>query len=136
MTPPTLSHTPRSTYLGLITVDQLQNCSLEHFPRLLVYVEAVAVVRPEYCCQSQLQDASISVDSEEVGQREVSLLSGDLSVLRPVQLAPPAPAEDILWPGPGEHPLVGQVAVRLLQGRAAVAHILSSEQSSSLSDEV
>ena len=99
-------------------------------------METVAVVRPEYRGQTQLQDPSISVDSEEVGQGEVSLLTRDLSVLRPVQLAPPAPTEDILRAGPGEHPLVGQVAVRLLQGRAAVAQVLSSQQISGLSDEV
>ena len=113
------------THLGLITVDQLENCSLEHFIRLLVYVETVAVVRPEYCGQGQLQDPSISVDSQEVGQGEVSLLRGDLSVLRPVQLTPPAPTVDILQAGPGVDPLVGQVTVCLLQGRATVAQILS-----------
>ena len=63
-------------------------------------------------------------------------LGGDLSVLRPVQLAPPAPTVDILRGGPGVHPLVGQVAVRLLQGRAAVAQILSSQQISSVSDKI
>ena len=99
-------------------------------------METVAVVRPEYRGEGQLQDPRISVDSEEVGQGEVSLLGGDLSVLRPVQLAPPAPTEDILRAGPGEHPLVGQVAVRLLQGRATVGQVLSSQQVSSLSDEV
>ena len=98
-------------YLGSVTVDQLQNCSLENFSRLLVYVEAVAVVGPEYCGESQLQDPSISVDSHKVGQGERSLLRGDLSVLRPVQLTPPAPTVDTLRSGPGEHPLVGQVTV-------------------------
>ena len=99
-------------------------------------MEAVAVVGPEYCGESQLQDPSISVDSHEVGQGERSLLRGDLSVLRPVQLTPPAPTVDTLRSGPGEHPLVGQVTVSLLQGRAAVALILSSEQSFSFSDEL
>ena len=70
-------------------------------------MDTVAVVRPEYRGQSQLQDPSISVDSEEVGQGEVSLLRGDLSVLRPVQLTPPAPAEDALRAGPGVDPGVG-----------------------------
>ena len=70
--------------------------------------------------QGQLQDPSISVDSEEVGQGEVSLLGGDISILRPVQLTAPAPTEDILRAGPGVHPLVGQVAVLILQGRSAV----------------
>ena len=99
-------------------------------------METVAVVRPEYRGQAQLQDPSVSVDSQEVGQGEVSLLRGDLSVLRPVQLTPPAPAVDILRAGPGVDALVGQVAVRLLQGRAAVALVVSSQQLSSLSDEV
>ena len=90
---------------------------------------------PEYCGESQLQDPSISVDSHEVGQGERSLLRGDLSELRPVQLTPPAPAVDALRAGPGVDPLVGQVTVCLLQGRATVAQILSSEQVSRLSDE-
>ena len=93
-------------------------------------------MRPEYRGQTQLQDPSISVDSQEVGQGEVSLLRGDLSVLRPVQLTRLAPAVDALRAGPGVDPLVGQVAGRLLQGGATVAQILSSQQISSLSDEV
>ena len=125
-----------STYLGLVTVDQLENCSLEHFPRLPVYVETVAVVRPEYRGQAQLQDPSISVDSQEVGQGEVSLLGGDLSVLRPVQITAPAPTVDILRAGPGVDPLVGQVTVCLLQGRATVGQVLSSQQIFSLYDEI
>ena len=99
-------------------------------------MDTVAVVRPEYRGQAQLQDPSISVDSQEVGQGEVSLLRGDLSVLRPVQLTPPAPAVDALRAGPGVDPLVGQVTVCLLQGRATVAQILSSQQIFSLSDEI
>ena len=98
-------------------------------------MEAVAVVGPEYCGESQLQDPSISVDSHEVGQGERSLLRGDLSVLRPVQLTPPAPTVDTLRSGPDEHPLVGQVTVRLLQGRAAVALIASSQQIVGCSDQ-
>ena len=74
-----LSHSLTDFYLGLITVDQLENCSLEHFPRLPVYVETVAVVRPEYRGQTQLQGPGISVDGEEVGQGEVSLLGGDIA---------------------------------------------------------
>ena len=114
----------------------MENSFLEHFLRLLVYVETVAVVRPEYCGQSQLQDPSISVDSQEVGQGEVSLLRGDLSVLRPVQLTALTPTVDILRAGPGVDPLVGQVTVGLLQGRATVAQILCSQQISTLSDEI
>ena len=98
-------------------------------------METVAVVRPEYCSQAQLQDPSISVDSQEVGQGEVSLLGGDLSVLRPVQFTPLAPTVDILRAGPSVDPLVGQVTVCLLQGRATVAQILSSQQIFSLSDQ-
>ena len=69
----------RLTDPGPVTVEDLENCSLEHFPRLLVYVETVAVVRPEYRGQTQLQGPSISVDGEKVGQGEVSLLGGDIS---------------------------------------------------------
>ena len=98
-------------------------------------MDTVAVVRPEYSGQSELQDPSVSVDRQEVSQGEVSLLGGDLSVLRPVQLTPPAPMVDTLRAGPDEHPLVGQVTVRLLQGRAAVALIASSQQIVGCSDQ-
>ena len=113
----------------------MENCSLEHLIRLLVYVDTVAVVRPEYSGQGQLQDPSVSVDRQEVGQGEGSLLGGDLSVPRPVQVAAPAPGVDTLRAGPGVDPLVGQLTVRLHQGGAALAQILSSEQVSRLSDE-
>ena len=78
-------------------------------------MDTVAVVRPEYSGQSELQDPSVSVDRQEVSQGEVSLLGGDLSVLRPVQITAPAPTEDTLWAGPGVDPLVGQITVYLLQ---------------------
>ena len=114
----------------------MQNCSLEHLPRLLVYMKTVAVVGPEYSGQGQLQDPSVIVDRQEVGQREVSLLGGDPSILRPVQVAAPAPTEDTLWAGPGVDPLVGQLTVCLLQCRTAVADVLSSQQPCRLSDEL
>ena len=74
-------------------------------------MDTVAVVRPEYSGQGQLQDPGVLEDRQEVGQGEVSLLRGDLSVLRPVQLTPPAPTVDTLRSGPDKHPLVGQVTV-------------------------
>ena len=105
----------RTIYLGLVAVDYLQNCSLEHFLRLLIYMNTVAVMRPEYCSQGQLQDPSVSVDRQEVSQREVSLFRGDISVLRPVQITAPAPTKDTFRDGPGVDPLVGQITVCLFQ---------------------
>ena len=98
-------------------------------------MDTVAVVRPEYSGQGELKDPSVSVDREEVGEWEGSLLGGDLSVPRPVQVAAPAPGVDTLRAGPGVDPLVGQLTVSLHQGGADVVEILSSEQVSRLSDE-
>ena len=87
-------------YLRSVAVDHLQNCSLEHFLCFLVYMDTVAVVRPEYSGQGELKDPSVSVDREEVGEGEGSLLGGDLSVLRPVEVTAPAPTVNILRAGP------------------------------------
>ena len=63
-------------------------------------MKTVAVVRPEYSGQGELQDPGVLEDRQEVGQGEVSLLGGDLSVLRPVKVTPPAPTVNILRTGP------------------------------------
>ena len=57
-------------YLGSVAVNDLQDGSLELFLGLLVYVEAVAVVRTEDGGQGELQGPGVSVDSHGVRQRE------------------------------------------------------------------
>ena len=101
-------------YLGSVAVNDLQDGSLELFLGLLVYVEAVAVVRTEDGGQGELQGPGVSVDSHEVRQREVRLLLRHLGVLGPVQLAGEAPVVDTLRCGHGGDPLVSLLAALLL----------------------
>ena len=93
----------------MVTVD------LHSLTELLVYMETVAVMRPEYSGQGELQDPGVLEDRQEVGQGEVSLLGGDLSVLRPIKITASAPTGDTLRAGPGVDPLVGQITVYLIQ---------------------